>query len=123
VQLIPGATVGLTTTNQGIDLTTQEPGDYQYRGYSLASGDFDKDGKDDIAVGLPGHSTTSATSAGAIRYCYDIAMSTSLRSITCSQPKVQLSPANPEAYDRYGWTLAVLPAPLSHRVYLPLILR
>lgn len=125
VQLIPGTTAGLTTTNHGIDLSPRQSdaGDNQYRGYSLASGDFDKDGKDDIAVGVPGYSTTSATSAGAVRYCYAITMSASFRSITCSQPKTQSSPANPEAYDQYGWALTVLPAPLSHKIYLPLVLR
>ncbi len=123
VQLIPGTAAALTTTNSGIDLAPLDPSDNQYRGFSLASGDFDKDGKDDIAVGLPGYSTTSATSAGAVRYCYDISMSASLNSITCGQPNIQSSPATPADYDRAGWALATLPSPLSHRVYLPLILR
>ncbi|MFO0625124.1 MAG: M12 family metallopeptidase [Polyangiales bacterium] len=36
-------------------------------GYSLAAGDLDGDGDDDLAVGLPGSGTSSAPAAGSVR--------------------------------------------------------
>ncbi len=124
VQLIPGATVGLTTTTHpDIDIDALNPGDNQYRGVALAAGDFDSDGKDDIAIGLTGYTANGHPSAGAIRTCYDIFWDEGVSGSTCFPSIVEASPASPGDYEHYGTSLAVLPAPLSHRVYLPLILR
>ncbi len=121
-QLTPGSTTGITPTYRSIDLGPLNPDNNQRRGFSLASGDFDKDGKADIAVGLPGYTDSGHSHAGAIRYCFEISLMEG-SSTTCSHPMAQYAPATSDDYDEMGWALASLPAPLSHKIYLPLILR
>ena len=127
VQLVPGSTTGITPTYQSLDVTIFEPAQNQYRGYSLAAGDFNTDGTTDIAIGLPGYTTSGgATSAGAVQFCYKISTSVYSTSITCSSnpySQADLPGVAAEDYDRFGWALATLPAPLTNHVYLPLILR
>ncbi len=129
VQLVSGSTTGLTTDYMTIDIDTimDNPGDNQYRGAAIAVGDFDSDGKDDIAVGIPGYTVSGNTSAGAIKVSSQIDWSATGASYSNYGPVTQsdLSSAgtSSEAYDHFGDVLAVLPAPLTHRVYLPLVLR
>jgi hypothetical protein len=75
VNVILGSSAGLTTTdnflidqNEGLDF-----GDIRgiaeeddLLGYSLATGDFDNDGFDDLAIGAPGEDIGNINSAGAV---------------------------------------------------------
>ncbi len=97
---------------------------YGNLGASLAAGDFDKDGCDDLAMGIPYFDGNGHIEDGAVLVGYGNeqnygGFSSSMQLISQDNlPKVSA-----ENYDRFGGALAVLPAPLSHRVYLPLILR
>jgi len=74
VQVIYGSSSGLTATgnqfwNQSRGLQgTAEP--YDVFGASLASGDFDGDGFDDLAIGVPGERKGGAQNAGAVNVIY-----------------------------------------------------
>jgi hypothetical protein len=101
--LIPGFNPPWTLDNPNI------PGDSQllgYFGYSLASGDFNNDGQDDLAIGLPAHDTSN-TDDGGVCILYGSA-ATGLTT-TGSQLWHQDSPGVPdlsEELDQLGWHLA-----------------
>jgi hypothetical protein len=46
------------------------PGTYDYFGSSLASGDFNSDGFDDLAIGVPGDDVNSMNDAGSLNVLY-----------------------------------------------------
>lgn len=71
VIVLQGGDFGLTTTgaqrwhqNVGLVYGTAEAGDYY--GAAVAAGDFDADGYDDLAVGVPGDTILGNAQAGAI---------------------------------------------------------
>ncbi len=96
---------------------------YGQLGASLAVGDFDKDGCDDLAMGIPYYSGNGHTEDGAVligygdKYGYG-GFASGIQLIS----QDDLPAVVAENYDRFGWALASLPAPLSHKIYLPLIL-
>jgi hypothetical protein len=65
VYILHGTLLGLSTSN-----VTFLPGSSTHNGdgfgFSLAAGDFDGDGKDDLAVGVPFYDFSGATAAGVI---------------------------------------------------------
>ena len=72
VQIIYGsAATGLTAPGSGaldsILITESVPGTNHLFGSALASGDFDKDGVSDLAVGIPGATATNTTGKGAVQ--------------------------------------------------------
>lgn len=42
-------------------------------GYSLAAGDFDRDGRDDLAIGVPGEASANVPGSGAVAVLYGMA--------------------------------------------------
>lgn len=78
VNVIYGSNGGLTTIadefwhqNSFSILDTSE--NYDQFGTSLTANDFDGDGKDDLAIGIPGEDIGSVNSAGAVSVLYGIA--------------------------------------------------
>jgi hypothetical protein len=75
VHILYGSAAGLTTN--GVDVFEQDRGDVQDDsepsdafGAALSPGDFNGDGFDDLAVGVPGEEIDGATSAGAVQVLY-----------------------------------------------------
>jgi hypothetical protein len=56
-----------TRTNPNIEEST---GQYDYFGKALAVGDFDRNGIDDLAIGVPGEDIGSAGGAGAVNIIF-----------------------------------------------------
>jgi len=97
-------------TSSGSDRFTQadlgvgsvESGDYF--GFSLAAGDFDGDGRDDLAVGAPFETPGSGPSdAGHVTVAYGTSGGIST---TGAQGFEQAGSSSPEANDRFGFSLA-----------------
>jgi hypothetical protein len=72
----PGSPSGGLTTegeqvwHQGIAGIEDSPEDMDQFGYALAVGDYDNDGRDDIAVGVPFEEVSSEERAGAVNVIY-----------------------------------------------------
>lgn len=75
-------------------------------GHALAAGDFDNDGYDDLAVGVPGESVEGKSSAGAVNVLYSA--STGLLSVGSEfwHQDTTYVPDGPESGDRFGFALA-----------------
>lgn len=63
-------TAGEQVWHQGIAGIEDSPEDMDLFGYALAVGDFDDDGRDDLAVGVPGEEVSSEERAGAVNVIY-----------------------------------------------------
>ena len=57
---------------QGVQGIKGTPGDDDQLGAALAAGDFDGDGTDDLAIGVPGDRVGAADSAGAVNVIYGV---------------------------------------------------
>ena len=81
-----------------------EPGDAF--GYSLAAGDFDGDGRDDLAIGAPGEDIGTVANAGAVYVLYgsDDGL-TGDRAYSTAQDRSAI-PGVAEDGDTFGWSLA-----------------
>lgn len=114
VYIIPGRTNGLRAADtesfsQGTPNVGGAPESGDQFGRSVATGDFDGDGQDDLAVGVPFEDLVSNTQsdAGAVQVFFGdgsghVAL---LGSVFISQEN--LSGTAAEAGDRFGWSLAV----------------
>ena len=75
-------------------------------GAALAIGDFDGDGRDDLAVGAPGEDVDSRTDAGAVSVLSGTAAGlTAAGDQLWTQDTSEVKGAA-ESYDRFGWALA-----------------
>lgn len=105
VVVLPGSPTGLRPVAAGQVLTglVLESGD-QF-GASLAAGDFDGDGDDDLAVGSPGEGVSSKAVAGAVTVFDGSAegLSATPREISAATTNVA---GSPEAGDRLGVSVA-----------------
>jgi FG-GAP repeat len=112
VNVVYSSASGLTTAGSqlwsqhsaGVPGTPEEPDAF---GMALAAGDFDGDGRSDLAIGVPYDNVNGIGSAGAVNVLYG---SASGLSSTSSQLWSQDSagvPGAPESSDYFGWSLAV----------------
>lgn len=75
-------------------------------GYALAAGDFDEDGRDDLAIGAPGEGLQGAEQGGVVTVISGSASGldrSTARAITQGANGI---PGAPEDYDRFGLALA-----------------
>jgi len=90
-------------------------------GFALTAGDFDGDGHDDLAVGVP-YEHRSLTDTGIVQILWGTA--SGLTAIN-DQLWCQDSPGvlgTEEADDRFGYALAAIPT-VRHKIFLPAVLR
>jgi len=101
------STAGAFFLHQGVADVNGNPDAGDAFGDSVAAGDFDGDGRGDLAVGVPGESVGSSTSAGAVHVFlgggtpFDLATDVVFHQDTSGVPGVA------EPGDRFGTTLAV----------------
>jgi hypothetical protein len=96
VNILYGASGGLTGTNQLLTQGNPEPVDLF--GFAVAKGDFNGDGFTDLAVGAPSEDVGAAPSGGAVNVFYGSAAGLP----ATSQVRLQ---GNPEVGDQFGFAL------------------
>ncbi len=115
IHVVNGTNNGLTTTNDqflhqdssGINDTAEAFDDF---GYSLTSGDFDDDGYDDLAIGVPfedlGTGTNAITNAGAVNVLYGSSSSVSGTGDQFWHQNVSGIQGVADAFDGFGYSLS-----------------
>jgi len=82
--------------------------DYDQFGLTLAASDFNGDGYDDIAVGVPMEDISSYIDAGWVNLLFGTSGLVSLNNVILSQSTLASGGAFEEG-DRFGWSLAAIP--------------
>lgn len=100
--LLPSSSESITQNS--VITATNETGDHF--GLALAAGDFDRDGYDDLAVGVPDEDTDGATNTGMVGLLYG-SSSGLLPSNTEAFTQSSVVTATNENQDRFGFSLAV----------------
>ena len=109
VHVLYGTAQGLSTTRHqaisqvGAVIGAHEDGDFF--GATLTTGDWDNDGFDDLAVGIPGEDIGSATAAGAVVIIGGARGGLNVDD-TSALSQVGSVPSRPEEFDGFGAALA-----------------
>lgn len=111
VNIVYGSPSGLTTVGDQIlhpALPDVEgfPTEDGWFGYALDVGDFDGDGKDDLAVGIPGYYLDAVGEVGAVQVFYGSSNGLSLLGEQLWYQGHNGLPGNPEPDDFFGVSLA-----------------
>ena len=106
-----GTNTGLTATgnqlwSQDTDEIDGTPEADDSFGWSLATGDFDNDGFDDLAVGVPFEAVGAISNAGAVNVIYGSAAGLSSTGDQLFSEATPGIPLATEADDRFGFSLA-----------------
>jgi len=102
VEVFFGTDQGFTVNSPVSDLESSSPAKGKNFGFSLAVGDFDDDGNDDLAIGAP-MSSDLALRAGEVTITFGQYSSTTF---TNQQTYVQEGGSAPDEDDRFGHALA-----------------
>lgn len=108
VTVVYGDSSGMSGTSDGWHQNSAgikglaEPGDLF--GASLTTGDFDYDGRDDLAIGVPGEDIGSKDSAGLVAVLFGAGSGVSARDLVKSQNSAGVS-GSAEEGDRFGGSL------------------
>lgn len=111
VSVIYGASSGLTPSGnqfwrQGASGIIGSYETLDHFGYSLAVGDFDRDGYDDLAIGVPHEDIGSTTNAGSVNVIFgSLSGLTATGNQAWNQNSTNIEDSC-EAYDSYGYSLA-----------------
>jgi hypothetical protein len=80
---------------------------YDLMGFSLAAGDFNNDGRDDLAIGAPGEDVGSNESAGAVHVLFGAASGLDVAGDRLFSQDTAGLEGDLEPHDRFGTALAV----------------
>ncbi|MEO8041622.1 MAG: FG-GAP-like repeat-containing protein [Acidobacteriota bacterium] len=75
-------------------------------GWALATGDFDRDGRDDLAIGVPGEDLGTVLDAGLVTILYGSASGASLTRYQHWTQDTAGIPGVAEPYDQFGYSLS-----------------
>ncbi len=110
VQIFYGAADGLGDRSKLFDAKSAGVGgtaeDSDFFGASLAAGDFDDDGHQDLLVGIPGEDLTGRADAGAVQAFYGAASGISFVGDKIFHQNTPGVPGAVESDDVFGWSVA-----------------
>ncbi len=114
---------GLSDTKNALIFVNQGSGN-QEAGYALAAGDFDIDGCDDLAIGLPTSASSGHTRDGSVYLLYGNGFTADgfRDSDDWEMTQGDLPAVAAEDDDQFGSVLTILPSP-PYRLYLPCIFK
>ncbi len=103
IAIYEGSSSGLQTTSSTTIATGE--GQSEKFGYSMVSGDYNGDGKDDLAVSSPYKAVNGVTSAGEVRVYNGTSLGLANTSLIIKQGANGVFGV-PESGDLFGWSLA-----------------
>jgi FG-GAP repeat len=112
INVLHGAVGGLTVTgsqvlHQGVAGVGSDPENFDAFGFALVAGDFDDDGSVDLTIGVPFESVGAVDGAGAINVLFGAASGLSGAGSQLFHQDVAGVGSTAEAFDNFGWSLAV----------------